>query len=380
MYKEKNTEKSKYINMKTIIILITLVILSTGILSQNINGKLGTGGQFILRDTSNTFLTVPQSTGYLNLNRSLVLPNTTGSTIGVIYKGAERLLHDYGTNNLFLGINAGNFTMSGLGNLVFGNNALDNNTTGIFNTSFGVQSLTDNTTGDNNTALGYQTLAGNISGDNNTAGGHLSLSSNTSGVGNTAFGFRSLLGNTTGTNNIAIGINAGGTITTGSNNIAIGNATNVPTGTSSNQIRLGNTSITYAGIQVGWTITSDMRLKSNVKNSDLGLGFISKLRPVSYIRLNDETQSTEYGFISQEVDELLNDVSQEKAGMISVDDEGTYSLRYNDLIAPMVKAIQELKAENDKLKNEHEDLELRLKKLEEKLNVYSAQHENSTEK
>ncbi len=380
MYKEKNTEKSRYIKMKTIIILITLVILSTGILSQNINGKLGTGGQFILRDTSNTFLTVPQSTGYLNLNRSLVLPNTTGSTIGVIYKGAERLLHDYGTNNLFLGINAGNFTMSGLGNLVFGNNALDNNTTGIFNTSFGVQSLTDNTTGDNNTALGYQTLAGNISGDNNTAGGHLSLSSNTSGVGNTAFGFRSLLGNTTGTNNIAIGINAGGTITTGSNNIAIGNATNVPTGTSSNQIRLGNTSITYAGIQVGWTITSDMRLKSNVKNSDLGLGFINKLRPVSYIRLNDETQSTEYGFISQEVDELLNDVSQEKAGMISVDDEGTYSLRYNDLIAPMVKAIQELKAENDKLKNEHEDLELRLKKLEEKLNVYSAQHENSTEK
>jgi len=380
MYKEKNTEKSKYVNMKTIIILITLVILSTGILSQNINGKLGTGGQFILRDTSNTFLTVPQSTGYLNLNRSLVLPNTTGSTIGIIYKGAERLLHDYGTNNLFLGINAGNFTMTGLGNLVFGNNALDNNTTGIFNTSFGVQSLTDNTTGDNNTALGYQTLAGNISGDNNTAGGHLSLSSNTSGVGNTAFGFRSLLGNTTGTNNIAIGINAGGTITTGSNNIAIGNATNVPTGTSSNQIRLGNTSITYAGIQVGWTITSDMRLKSNVKNSDLGLGFINKLRPVSYIRLNDETQSTEYGFISQEVDELLNDVSQEKAGMISVDDEGTYSLRYNDLIAPMVKAIQELKAENDKLKNEHEDLELRLKKLEEKLNVYSAQHENSTEK
>ena len=379
MYK-KNTEKSRYIKMKTIIILITLVILSTGILSQNINGKLGTGGQFILRDTSNTFLTVPQSTGYLNLNRSLVLPNTTGSTIGVIYKGAERLLHDYGTNNLFLGINAGNFTMSGLGNLVFGNNALDNNTTGIFNTSFGVQSLTDNTTGDNNTALGYQTLAGNISGDNNTAGGHLSLSSNTSGVGNTAFGFRSLLGNTTGTNNIAIGINAGGTITTGSNNIAIGNSANVPTGTSSNQVRLGNTSITYAGIQVAWTITSDMRLKSNIKNSELGLGFISKLRPVSYIRLNDETQSTEYGFISQEVDDLLKEVSPEKTGMISVDDEGTYSLRYNDLIAPMVKAIQELKAENDKLKNEHEDLELRLKKLEEKLNVYSAQHENSTEK
>ena len=362
--------------MKTIIILITAVIFSSGILSQNINGKLGTGGQFILRDTNNTFLTLPQSTGYLNLNRSLVLPNTTGSTIGVIYKGADRFLHNYGTDNLFLGINSGNFTMSGLGNTAIGNSALDNNTTGIFNTSLGVQSLTNNTTGDNNTSLGYQSLSGNLSGDNNVAIGHLTLSSNNSGLNNTGVGFRSLTANTTGDNNVAIGNNSGATITTGSNNIAIGNAANVSSGTSSNQIRLGNTAITYAGIQVAWTVTSDRRLKSNILNSNLGLGFINKLRPVSYTRLNDDKQSTEYGFISQEVDELLKEVSPDKTGMISVDDEGTYSLRYNDLIAPMVKAIQELTAENDKLRNEHKDLELRFKKLEEKLNGYSVKEEN----
>jgi len=362
--------------MKTIIILVTTIILSTGLQSQNINGKLGTGGQFILRDTNNTFLTLPQSTGYLNLNRSLVLPNTTGSTIGVIYKGADRLLHDYGTNNLFLGINAGNFTMTGLGNLVFGYNALDANTTGIYNTSLGVQSLTNNTTGDNNTAIGYQTLSGNISGDNNTAAGHLTLSSNISGTGNTAFGFNSLNSNTAGLNNTAIGNYSGSTITLGSNNITIGNGANVPTGTSSNQVKIGNTSITYAGIQVAWTVTSDRRLKSNILNSNLGLGFINRLRPVSYTRLNDDKQSTEYGFISQEVDELLKELSPDKTGMISVDDEGTYSLRYNDLIAPMVKAIQELTAENDKIRNEHKDLELRFKKLEEKLNGYSVKEEN----
>lgn len=357
--------------MKTIIILIISLIFSAGINSQNINGKLGIGGQFILRDTNNTFLTLPQSTGYLNLNRSMVLPNTTGSTIGVIYKGAERLLHNYGTNNLFLGINAGNFTMTGLGNLVFGYNALYNNTTGIYNTSLGVQSLTNNTTGDNNTSVGFQTLAGNLSGDNNTATGHLSLSSNTSGSSNTAVGFNSLANNTSGSNNVALGNNAGGNITIGSNNITIGNGTSVPNSLGSNQIRLGNTSITYAGIQVAWTITSDSRLKSNIKNSDLGLSFINKLRPVSYTRLSDENQKTEYGFISQEVDVLLKEVSQENTGMISVDNEGTYSLRYNDLIAPMVKAIQELtgklhmeNAENENLKEENKKLAERLDKLE----------------
>jgi hypothetical protein len=361
---------------KIFILLICNLSICNLLISQNINGKLGTGGQFILRDTNNTFLTLPQSTGYLNLNRSLVLPNTTGSTIGVVYKGAERLLHNYGTDNIFLGINAGNFTMSGLGNTVFGNSALDNNTTGIFNTSVGVQSLSNNTTGDNNTSLGYQTLSGNISGDNNTAVGHLSLSSNSSGLSNTGVGFRTLTSNTTGDNNVAIGNNSGSTITTGSNNIAIGNATNVPAGTSSNQIRLGNTAITYAGIQVAWTITSDSRLKSNIKNSDLGLCFINKLRPVSYTRLNDENQNTEYGFISQEVDEVLKEASALQNGIVSVDDEGTYSLRYNDLISPMVKAIQELSgklltesSENENLREENKKLADRLDKLEQLQNV-----------
>lgn len=371
-----NEVKSRFPLGKTITILISLVIISAGTYGQNINGKLGTGGQFILRDTNTTFLTVTQSNGYLNLNRSIVLPNTIGSTTGVIYKGTDRFLHNYGTNNLFFGINAGNFTMSGFGNTVFGSNALGNNTTGIFNTSIGVQSLTNSTTGDNNTCVGYQTLAGNITGDNNTAVGHLSLSQNTSGNGNTAVGFRSLFSNTTGINNVSLGYNAGGTITTGSNNIIIGNGANVPSGTSSNQIRMGNTVITYAGIQVAWTITSDRRLKSNVKKSDLGLGFINKLRPVSYTRLNDEKQNTEYGFISQEVDEVLKDESVLHNGIVSVDDEGTYSLRYNDLIAPMVKAIQELseklraeQSEKEKLKEENKELSERLDKLEQMQNV-----------
>lgn len=33
--------------------------------------------------------------------------------------------------------------------------------------------------------------------------------------------------------------------------------------------------------------------------------------------------------------------------MLTIDGEGRYELRYNDLIAPMIKAIQELKTEID---------------------------------
>ncbi len=57
---------------------------------------------------------------------------------------------------------------------------------------------------------------------------------------------------------------------------------------------------------LGW-YTSDRRLKSNILNSNLGLNFITKLRPVSYTRKNDENQKTEYGFIAQEVEELLKE-------------------------------------------------------------------------
>jgi hypothetical protein len=60
-------------------------------------------------------------------------------------------------------------------------------------------------------------------------------------------------------------------------------------------------------------------------------------------------RKTEYGLIAQEVEEVLKQEGVENSAMITVTDEGNYELRYNDLLAPMIKAIQELKAENDKL-------------------------------
>ena len=371
--------------MKYLITSIILVI-SFNIYSQNINGKLGSSGQFIIRDTANTFLTLPQSTGYLNLNRSLVLPNTTDNTTGVIYKGVDRFIHNYqatGTmgQNVFIGINSGNFTMSGTSlnasrNSALGNLSLSSLTTGSSNSALGYNSLYLNTIGSYNSAFGETSLRNNTTGSNNAAFGSSSLFSNTTGNNNSSFGDLSLTINTTGENNSAFGNNSGSNITTGSNNTCIGRDAIVPNGTANNQVRIGNTSVTYAGIQVAWTITSDRNLKKNILSSNLGLGFISRLRPVSYIRKNDESEKTEYGLIAQEVEETLKQEGVENAGMLTVTDKGEYQLRYNDLLAPMIKAIQELNEENQNLKAANQNLEERMAKFEQLQSIMMNEIEN----
>lgn len=403
---------------------------SEQLISQSINGKLGTSGQFIIRDTANTFLTLNQSTGDLSLNRNLaLLVSTPGSQLGSIFKGTARFIHNYSPatsfGNTFLGINSGNFTMNGTGsqssnntgvgenslagltigyqnsafgvsslfnntigyrNSAFGNTSLQNNTTGsnnsafghlslnaniigTYNSAFGNQSLQYNTDGNYNSAFGNFSLNANTTGFQNSAFGHLSLALNSTGNYNSAFGVRSLDNSTTGIQNSAFGYFSGSGITTGSNNTTIGYNAQVPSASSSDQVRVGNTSVTYAGIQVAWTITSDRRWKSDIQSSNLGLNFISKLRPVSYFRNNDDKQKTEYGFIAQEVEDVLKGSGVENSGMLIISDEGMYELRYNDLLAPMVKSIQELKAENDELKNKNVSLEERLAKYEQMQNT-----------
>jgi len=206
-----------------------------------------------------------------------------------------------------------------------------------------------------------------IQGIGNTASGYLSLRFNTEGSYNTATGYQSLRLNTTGDNNTGIGYRALDNVTTGSNNTAIGYLSQVPDPTLDNQVRIGNTAITYAGVQVAWTITSDKRFKNNIENSNLGLEFINQLRPVSYYRNNDESNKTEYGFIAQELKEVLKNNDGENSGIVSEDSEGMLSVRYNDLLAPIVKAIQEQTEEIKSLKSENKALKLKLETIEKEL-------------
>ena len=124
---------------------------------------------------------------------------------GSIFQGATRLIHTYGTENLFVGLDAGNVTMSG-----------------SYNVAFGAGSLLNNTTGNQNVALGRIALASNTTGSLNMAMGCNALYSNTAGAANVGIGNQALTTNATGSNNVALGNSALTDPPASSDNIAIG--------------------------------------------------------------------------------------------------------------------------------------------------------------
>jgi hypothetical protein len=225
-------------------------------------------------------------------------------------------------------------------NTKIGTNALYSNTTGASNSSNGYQALYKNTIGNNNTANGYQALYSNTSGTANTANGIQALIANTTGVANSADGRSALATNTVGSYNTAVGFWADVTLNNLTNATAIGYNAKV---NASNKVRIGNTSVTAIEGQVPWTATSDKRLKNHIADLPLGLDFITKLRPVEYVRNNNAAKTKEWGVIAQELQQTLHDVGYKEAGVVSEDasPEKYMAVRYNDLMAPMIKAIQE---------------------------------------
>lgn len=94
--------------------------------------------------------------------------------------------------------------------------------------------------------------------------------------------------------------------------------------------------------------TSDISYKKNIKNSDLGLEFINKLKPVMYKWKKQDDDRIHYGLIAQDIKKILGEDNRIiKKGEAT----GKYGLYYSELISPMIKAIQELSNEVDKLRN-----------------------------
>jgi hypothetical protein len=130
-----------------------------------------------------------------------------------------------------------------------------------------------------------------------------------------------------------------------------------------NKVRIGNTSVTKIEGQVPWTSSSDQRLKNHIADLPLGLNFINQLRPVEYIRNNNSAQTKEWGIIAQELEQALNNVGYPDAGIVTEDGspEKYLSVRYNDLLAPMINAIQE---QDKKIRYQQETIAALLKRLD----------------
>jgi len=264
-------------------------------------------------------------------------------------------------------------TNSGVGAGVLANVVTTASTDGIHNTALGYYALNANSSGYNNTGLGYNALALATTAYQLTAIGARAGDTATTASASTYLGFAAGSGVQVGAEDVMIGVSAG--LRTASNitgsNVFVGNNAGRVVGTydtdscvvvgwqaggltaaatnfigigkntylaaANNRVQLGDTNINSARVQVAWTIVSDRDAKENIKPLDLGLAFICALQPVSYNRIGSDDE--ELGLIAQDVEAAL----PRPLGLVSHDAMG-YGLRKDDLIAVLIKAVQELEA------------------------------------
>jgi FtsZ-binding cell division protein ZapB len=310
------------------------------------------------------------------------------ATTGNITKNGVRFLHNFGTSNTFLGVAAGNMTMTGSGNTATGSDALQRNTTGVENTANGANAL-----GNNTTVVG------------NTANGHSALGNNTTGGDNTASGSFALFRNTTGNNNVAVGGSAGFNGTTGSNNIYLG-AFGVAG--ESNTMYLGRqgtqTTTFIAGIrgtttvnpdaipvmidsagQLG-TVSSSRRFKEDILDMADTSRRLFQLRPVTFRytqAYRDGSKPIQYGLIAEEVAEAFPELAVRNAG------GAVETVHYETLNVLLLNELQkqqhelqtqqdELKAERHARQEEQQRQQQRIEALERRLNDLLDVRETST--
>jgi hypothetical protein len=264
--------------------------------------------------------------------------------------------------------------------------------------------------GGSNIAIGGTTLAAITTGSSNIAIGGNSLDSTTTGSLNVGIsgGGHAI---TTGSGNILLGNRSGDSLTTGSNNVGFGRDS-LFTGTArencvalgytadvtgNNQLQLGGSGVTsYSNGAV--QNRSDSRDKTEIRDTELGLEFVKALRPVDFkwdmredyrpdkpvepsenateeekakyqidlakwiedVKLANITRDGSkkrnrfhHGLIAQEVKAVLDAEGIDFGGFqdhkIAGGDD-VLSIGYEELIAPMIKAIQELSSEVASLK------------------------------
>jgi hypothetical protein len=318
------------------------------------------------------------------------------TTTGNILKGTSLFLHNFGSDNTFLGVNAGNTSLAGTENTAVGTSALqintagadntatgafalqnnttgaintatgafalNNNTSGMRNTANGSAALLNNSTGQDNTALGANALSTNSlsnantavgssaltnsSGANNTGVGAVALQANSFGNNNTAVGTGALGNNTTGGSNIAIGLLSGSNLTTGSGNIDIGN---VGVAAESNIIRIGasqsatfiagisGVGVSGAGVLVSASgqlgiAVSSRRFKDHIADMGEASGVLAKLRPVTFYYKNDKDP----GGRTLQYGLVAEEVQKVAPGLVARSADGKVETVYYQFLAPML--------------------------------------------
>jgi len=308
------------------------------------------GNQFIFQTQAGN--TTPVTTLWINKLGDVSIGTTASTKYQVL-----NLINDANTLGAAIGLarSSGQFiTNAGAGDLVIGNatnkNILFGNTgagtteymriTGGGNVGIGTDPSTVRLYVRQSTAQGTSTPALRVSyigaGDGNSQ--NVAMFTNDATLATSGYIY---IGSYSGSD-WYIGKNVAGT--SANYNFQLGTATNNILGT-----------LTTAGV---WSTTgggtSDRRVKKDIADITQNvLPFINELKPVSFKFKEDASQKTRRGFIAQDVletsipDLVLGDGAEEN---------GTYGLDYDGILALAIKAIQELKSQNDDLQSQINEL------------------------
>ena len=274
--------------------------------------------------------------------------------------------------NLAIGPNTIAGTATGQRNIAIGDSALKDITSGQDNLAIGFETLFSATTatsaniaigtyaarvttGNLNVAIGAYALQSNGAGTNNTIVGYSAVDTGTTISNTTAVGHKALQ-KATGNTNTAVGSNAGALLTTGTNNLILGYNAEASAVGVDNEITLGNSSIATLRCQVT-TITalSDARDKKDVQDIPLGVSFIQRLHPVSFVwntRDGGKVDVPEFGFIAQELQQAQADHGVTLPGLVHDINPERLEAAPGTLIPVLVKAVQELQTQIDDLKRQ----------------------------
>ncbi|MEW9501223.1 tail fiber domain-containing protein [Jeotgalibacillus marinus] len=266
------------------------------------------------------------------------------------------------SHNTAIGYNAA-FNTNADSNTAMGSAALYNNVDGVFNVALGPNASYTSKVNNRIVSVGSSTLRA-LTGEgnhDNVAVGTEALCFLENGHSNTALGDKALAFNVSGNELMSV-----------SHSIGIGKQSRA---SGNNQLQLGTSGITtyaYGSVQN----RSDERDKDEIRDTQLGLEFINQLRPRDFkwnYRENYTGESEDkvelgakkgkrfhHGLIAQEVKEVMENIGVDFGGYqdhkINGGDD-VLSLGYTELIAPLIKAVQELSEEVESLKKDKKALE-----------------------
>ena len=306
---------------------------------------------------------------------------TTTGTSNVFVGKTSGQANTIGTNNTVLGFNAFNSGVEDGRNVAIGFNCLAySNSAGstgsvvnTYNTAVGTEAGLYVSTGTHNTFMGGHSGLGitgtKLTGDYNSCFGSMS-GYELEGVAhsNTFLGYQA--GSTTeaGVENTCIGKSCKAQDDTATNQIVIGNNL---TGTKDNAVFIGNDTSHIENdfnSDATWNHSSDVRQKTDIKDDVLGLDFINNLKTRTYKHKSPSEFPKEWtaydpddkepmggdkvihGFIAQEVKEALDNANVDTFQGWSEGIDGRQRVSFEAFVLPLIKAVQELSNEVNKLK------------------------------